>query len=117
LIVLISRIDPRGQCYTIIGGSVDEPSFCSFVPLGEDMPKPASADLRLDQTNETGLWGVCYEQPFFKLKALALAELHAEERVPPIPVHLPFPFSAWPTALQHFYGLLVSKGDRKNALH
>ena len=62
------------------------------------------------QSAETGLWGVCYEQPFFKLEAtfLALTELQAEGKVPPIPVHLPFPFSAWPTALQHFYGLLVS---------
>jgi hypothetical protein len=62
------------------------------------------------QSAETGLWGVCYEQPFFKLEAtfLALTELQAEGKVPPIPVHLPFPFGAWPTALQHFYGLLVS---------
>ena len=63
-----------------------------------------------EQSAETGLWGVCYEQPFFKLEAtfLALTELQAEGKVPPIPIHLPFPFSAWPTSLQHFYGLLVS---------
>jgi hypothetical protein len=79
----------------------------------EDLQKSldqVNQDFATQQSPETGLWGACYEQPFFKLEAtfLALIQLQALGKTPRIPVHLPPPFNAWPTSWQHFYGLLIS---------
>jgi hypothetical protein len=70
----------------------------------------ANQDFATQQSPETGLWGACYEESFFKLEAtfLAMVQLQAQGKSPRIPVHLPPPFNAWPTSWQHFYGLLVS---------
>jgi hypothetical protein len=70
----------------------------------------ADQQFALQQSPDTGLWGACYQQPFFKLEATFLALIQMQElgKVPQIPVHLPPPFDSWPTSIQHFYGLLVS---------
>jgi len=67
-------------------------------------------DLASRQSPETGLWGACYEEPFFKVEAtfVALIELEAMGETPHFPIHLPHPFDAPLVALEHVRALLVS---------
>jgi hypothetical protein len=62
------------------------------------------------QSPETGLWGPCYEESFFKVEATALAliQLATIDEAPAFTIHLPPPFDARDTALVHFRSLLVS---------
>src|SRR5260221_5301504 len=62
------------------------------------------------QSAETGLWGTCYEQSFFKLEAsfLALIELEAMSEAPRFAIRLPPPFDTPLVALEHLRSLLVS---------
>jgi hypothetical protein len=62
------------------------------------------------QSPETGLWGPCYRESFFKVEATALAliQLAAMDEAPTFAVHPPPPFDARDTALVRFRALLVS---------
>ena len=62
------------------------------------------------QSPESGLWGACYEEPFFKIEAtlLALIQLAEVGKAPALEVHLPPPFDQHSTALEHVRSLLVS---------
>src|SRR5262245_56107519 len=62
------------------------------------------------QSPESGLWGACYEEPFFKVEAtiLALIQLVEVGEAPDFAVHLPPPFDTHATAFEHVRGLLVS---------
>src|SRR5262249_49498188 len=70
----------------------------------------------LDQSNatqqdaQTGLWGPCYERPFFKLEAttLALIELADLDEAPKFPIKLPAPFDSRASGFEHLQTLLIS---------
>src|SRR6516165_2766128 len=77
--------------------------------LAKSLDQP-DQDFAAQQSSETGLWGACYEESFFKLEAtvLALVELAEMDQAPEFAIRLPQPFDVRATAVAHFRGLLVS---------
>jgi hypothetical protein len=77
--------------------------------LAKSLDQP-DQDFATHQSSEAGLWGACYEEPFFKVEAtvLALMELAEMGQAPEFAVHLPHPFDTHANAVAHFFGLLVS---------
>src|SRR4051812_4443668 len=71
------------------------------------------------QSTETGLWGICYEQSFFKLEATALALIGLETtgEAPKFAINLPPPFDTPVVAFEHLRDLLVSDIARTGVDH
>jgi hypothetical protein len=71
------------------------------------------------QSPETGLWGLCFEQPFMKLEAtlIALIELEMVGDAPKFAINLPPPFDTPLVAFEHFRDLLVSDIARTGVDH
>jgi hypothetical protein len=63
-----------------------------------------------EQSPTDGLWGACYEEPFFKVEATALAliELEGIGEKPRYAIRMPPPFDDPPEALEHVKRLLIS---------
>jgi hypothetical protein len=80
-----------------------------LVDLAKSLDQP-DQDFAVHQSSESGLWGACYEETFFKLEAtiLALVELAEMDEAPEFAIHLPHPFDVRATAVEHFRNLLVS---------
>ena len=77
--------------------------------LAQSLNRP-DQEFATRQSPETGLWGSCYERPFFKLESTALALIHLEAlgEAPAFAVHLPPPFDTRAAAYEHFRSLLIS---------
>lgn len=77
--------------------------------LEKSLEQPDQA-FAADQSPETGLWGACYEEPFFKVEAtiLALLVLETMDESPGYAIHLPHPFDEPAEAMEHLRALLVS---------